>query len=52
MEYFAPSYDVVDDYLFRHGEHRDDHPRHAREAHERGEISLPTLLPIPSTKPC
>jgi uncharacterized protein YciI len=36
--HFALLYDVVDDYLERRGEFRDEHLGLARAAHERGEL--------------
>jgi uncharacterized protein YciI len=36
--YFALVYDVVDDYLERRGEFREEHLSLARTAHERGEL--------------
>ena len=38
--YLALLYDVVDDYLERRGEFRDEHLALARTAHERGELVL------------
>jgi uncharacterized protein YciI len=38
--YLALMYDVVDDYLARRGEFRDEHLGLARAAHERGELLL------------
>jgi uncharacterized protein YciI len=40
MAYFALFYDVVDDYLTRRGQYRDEHLGLAREAHARGELVL------------
>jgi uncharacterized protein YciI len=40
MKYFALFYDVVDDYLSRRAAYREEHLRHAREAHRRGELLL------------
>jgi hypothetical protein len=36
--YFALVYDVVDDYLERRGEFREEHLSLARTAHDRGEL--------------
>ena len=36
--YFALLYDVVDDYLERRGQFRDEHLALARAAHDRGEL--------------
>ena len=38
--YLALQYDLVDDYLERRGEFRDEHLGLARAAHERGELAL------------
>jgi uncharacterized protein YciI len=38
--YLALQYDLVDDYLERRGEFRDEHLAMARAAHERGELAL------------
>jgi uncharacterized protein YciI len=38
--YLALQYDLVDDYLERRGEFRDQHLRLARAAHQRGELAL------------
>ena len=38
--YLALQYDLVDDYLERRGEFRDEHLGMARAAHERGELAL------------
>ena len=38
--YLALQYDLVDDYLERRGELRDEHLGIARAAHERGELAL------------
>lgn len=40
MNYFALLYEVVDDYVGRRGEFREQHLRVAREARERGELVL------------
>ena len=38
--YLALQYDLVDDYLERRGEFRDEHLGMARAAHERGDLAL------------
>jgi len=38
--YLALQYDLVDNYLERRGEFRDEHLGMARAAHERGELAL------------
>jgi uncharacterized protein len=40
VAYFALFYSVVDDYLERRGQYRDEHLGLARAAHERGELVL------------
>jgi uncharacterized protein YciI len=40
MTYFALFYYVVDDYVARRSEYRDEHLRFADEAHRRGELIL------------
>ncbi len=40
MGYYALFYDVVDDYLARRAEFREEHFRLVREAHRRGELLL------------
>ena len=47
MAYFLLLYDVVDDYLERRGEFRDEHLASARVAHERGEIVMAGALADP-----
>ena len=48
MRYFALFYDVVDDYLARRGQYRDEHLKLAREAHERGELVLAGAMSDPA----
>jgi uncharacterized protein len=50
MGYFALLYEVVDDYLPRRGAFRDDHLRHARQAHDRGELLLAGAFADPADK--
>ena len=45
--YLALQYDLVDDYLDRRPEFRDEHLGLARAAHERGELLLAGALPDP-----
>jgi hypothetical protein len=40
MPYYALLYHVVDDYVARRSQYRDEHLRLARAAHERGELLL------------
>jgi uncharacterized protein YciI len=40
LMYLALQYDLVDDYLDRRGEFRDEHLGLARAAHARGELAL------------
>ena len=48
MSYFLLLYDVVDDYLERRGEFRDDHLALARAAHDRGELPMAGALAEPA----
>jgi uncharacterized protein YciI len=48
MAYFLLMYDVVDDYLERRGEFREEHHAAARAAHERGEIVMAGALAEPA----
>jgi len=48
MAYFLLLYDVVDDYLERRGEFREEHLGMARAAHERGEIVMAGALAEPA----
>ncbi|MGO9590829.1 MAG: YciI-like protein [Candidatus Acidiferrales bacterium] len=50
MGYFALVYEVVDDYLPRRATFRDDHLRHARQAHDRGELLLAGAFADPADK--
>jgi len=50
MGYFALIYEVVDDYFPRRSAYRDDHLRHARQAHERGELLLGGAFADPADK--
>ena len=45
--YWLLFYDVVDDYMDRRGEYRDEHLSLARAAHERGELVLAAALAEP-----
>lgn len=47
MPYFALFYDVVDDYVARRGQYRDEHLGLASAALERGEIVLAGALADP-----
>jgi uncharacterized protein YciI len=40
MPYYALFYYVVEDYVSRRSPYRDEHLRHARESHDRGELLL------------
>ncbi len=46
--YLALQYDLVDDYLERRPEFRDEHLGLARAAHERGDLALAGALADPS----
>ena len=48
MPYFLLLYDVVDDYLERRGEFRDEHLALAHEAQGRGELMLAGALADPA----
>lgn len=50
MNYFALIYYVVDDYVARRAEYRDEHLRLAREAHRRGELVLGGALTDPADR--
>jgi uncharacterized protein YciI len=50
MNYYVLLYDVVEDYLARRAEHRDEHLRLAREAHERGDLVLAGALADPADR--
>ena len=46
--YLALQYDLVDDYLDRRGEFRDEHLGLARAAHARGELALAGAFTAPA----
>jgi uncharacterized protein YciI len=48
MYYYLLFYHVVDDYVARRAQFRDDHLRLARAAHERGELILGGALADPA----
>ena len=48
MAYFVLLYDVVDDYLERRGEFREEHLGIAKEAHDRGELAMAGALAEPA----
>jgi hypothetical protein len=48
MNYYLLFYHVVDDYVARRAQFRDDHLRLARAAHERGELILGGALSDPA----
>ena len=50
MKYFALFYEVVDDYITRRAQYRDEHLRLAREAHGRGEIVLAGAMTDPADR--
>jgi uncharacterized protein YciI len=50
MKYFALFYDVVDDFVSRRAEYREDHLRLAREAHRRGELILAGAFTDPADR--
>jgi uncharacterized protein YciI len=48
--YLALQYDLVDDYLERRGEFRDEHLAMARAARERGELALAGAFTDPADR--
>jgi uncharacterized protein YciI len=50
MKYFALFYDVVDDFVSRRAEYREDHLRLAGEAHRRGELILAGAFTEPADR--
>ena len=48
--YLVLSYDLVEDYLERRPEFRDEHLGRARAAHERGELALAGAFADPSDR--
>jgi uncharacterized protein YciI len=50
MNYYALFYDVVDDFVSRRAPYREEHLRHAREAHERGDLLLAGALADPADR--
>ena len=50
MAYYALFYDVVDDFVSRRSEYREEHLRLAREAHRRGELVLAGALTDPADR--
>lgn len=40
MKYFAVTYELVDDFIARRAQYREEHLGLAREAHRRGELLL------------
>lgn len=50
MQYYALFYHVVDDYVSRRAQYRDEHLRFAREAHRRGELLLAGALSDPADR--
>jgi uncharacterized protein YciI len=48
MSFYALIYHVVDDYVARRGQFRDEHLQLAREAHRRGELLLGGALTDPA----
>jgi uncharacterized protein YciI len=47
MKYYALFYEVVEDYVSRRSQYREEHLRLAREAHRRGELVLGGALTDP-----
>lgn len=50
MNYYALFYDVVEDYVSRRAEYREEHLRLAREAHRRGQLLLAGALTDPTDR--
>ncbi len=50
MNYYALFYYVVDDFVARRGEYREEHLRLVREAHRRGELLLAGALSDPADR--
>ena len=50
MKYFALFYDVVNDFVSRREQYREEHLRLAREAHHRGELLLAGALSEPADR--
>jgi uncharacterized protein YciI len=50
MNYYALFYHVVEDFVSRRSEYREDHLRLAREAHRRGELLLAGALTDPADR--
>ncbi len=44
MNYYALFYDVIEDYVSRRVEYREEHLRLAQEAHRRGQLLLAGAL--------
>ena len=50
MDYYALIYHLVNDYLSRRGQYREEHLRLAREASHRGELLLAGALADPADR--
>ena len=50
MKYYALFYYVVDDFVARRAEYREEHLRLVREAHRRGELLLAGALTDPTDR--
>ena len=50
MNYYALFYDVVDDYVSRRTEFREEHLRHAQAANHRGQLLLAGALIDPTDR--
>jgi uncharacterized protein YciI len=50
MKYFVLFYDIVDDYITRRAQYREEHLRLAGEAHARGELVMAGALSEPSDR--
>ena len=50
MQYYALFYDVVDNFISRRSQYRDEHLRLAQEANRRGELLLAGVLSDPADR--
>lgn len=50
MNYYALMYDVVDDYVVRRAQYRDEHLRLANESNKRGELLLGGAFTDPANR--
>ncbi len=50
MNYYALFYDVIDDFVARRAQYREEHLRLVREAHRRGELFLAGAFTDPADR--